>query len=180
MKKVTLVLSTIILSFTACGGEESSTNATVDSSGVGYVKTSATFTSNDSNLTWQDNSDVYIPKATTVSEASAVCDNLVLETYEDWRLPTKDEVINLYISHRENLSYNSSDYAKETYYNDIPYSRFGHLAWNSSSITRDDGRIGYQIVNEEQTSIKKTGVIFFPIEGLIEENTYAIRCVREN
>lgn len=164
MKKVILVLSTIILSFTACGGgtggEESSSNTTVNSSGSGYVKTSSTFTSNDSNLTWQDNPDVYIPKATTVSEASAVCDNLVLETYEDWRLPTKDEVVNLYVSHREDLSYNSSDYAKETYYNDSPYSRFGHLAWNSSSYTMYDGRIGYQIVNEEQTSIKKK-VLYF-------------------
>jgi hypothetical protein len=177
MKKTYLIVVATAISLILSGcGEESSENTE-----AGFTKTSNTFTANDSNLTWQDNAEVYTTGASTMSEASAICESRTIEDYSDWRLPTKLETFTLYSTHRANLNYNSLNYEEEDYYD---VSKLRHLTWTDSlwDTRHIDGKIRYGVTNEylsTESGKTENTVLFAPIDGAIDE-AYSIRCVRDN
>lgn len=111
---------------------------------------------NKSNLMWQDNADVKSIKKNWESSAE-YCQNLSLAQQQDWRLPTKDELL-LIVDHKRS--------------NPAIYTEFKNVAsdyyWSSSS-------------NINYSDFAWNVTFYFGIENNnYKDKNYYIRCVRDN
>lgn len=109
-----------------------------------------------SHLMWQDNADAKSIKKNWESSAE-YCHNLSLAQQQDWRLPTKDELLSIVDTKRSNPAiYSAFENVMSDYYwsssNNINYNDF---AWNVT--------------------------FYFGIENNnYKDKNYYIRCVRDN
>jgi len=164
------IASSLILS--GCGSTDNNGEPTATSPS-GFLKTANTFTSNDSNLTWQDNADVYMEGANSNTEAIQICSNRTIDGYSDWRLPTTEEINTLYAKNLNNLSYTYTDYQSEDYYDNL---KLRNLSWTTYY---SGGHFG--VINEFLSASSFPNLaIFFPSEEHQSGMTYSIRCVRDN
>jgi hypothetical protein len=177
-KTYSIVTATILLiGLSAC---ESSDDGGATTPSSGFVKTTNTFTANDSNVTWQDNADVYTLGADSNTEANQVCKNKTIDGFSDWRIPTKLETFTLYSTNRENLDYTYKHYKEESYFDNL---KLRHLTWTDYELDNRDvgGNLMYGVMNE--ISATKNGetqhtVMFLPAKGHQSGQTYSIRCIR--
>ncbi|MEA2091158.1 MAG: hypothetical protein U9O83_02190 [Campylobacterota bacterium] len=168
-----VAVSTLVLS--GCGSDDSSGSSSSANVASGYTKTTNTFTANTSALSWQDNSDVYNSGASSLDGAKQVCSELDIDGFNDWRLPTEDEVTEFYKTYRDDLTYTYENYKEESYYN---FARLRHLTWADKYDTYIDGSY-YRVINEILAS-QSSYAVFQPKEGYQTGLNYSIRCVRDN
>lgn len=186
-KEIPVALLVVVC--TGCGGQtdnsgDGATNASTSNNDnkiqhAGFTKTSNTFTLNDANITWQDNSEIYIPKAQTRYEAMTVCENLSLDSINNWRLPTKNELADLYINNRDSLSYTYDNYLNESYANENTDYTFRYIGWTSTHHVWSDGKDTDSAVNETVSYQTQKEIIYFPIEGYVRDKSFSIRCVSD-
>jgi len=182
-KSIQVYLTGAILSliFIGCGGENGSDTTTeTPSLPSGFTKTSNTYSSNDSNLTWQDNAEVYTIGADSNSEASQICVNKTIDGFSDWRLPTALEVFNFYAKNRVNLSYTYEDYKNETYFDTL---KLRHLTWTNYYRQSNYTSNSFGVINEiiaTRSGEDEYSSMFLPAEGSQSGQAYSIRCVRDN
>ncbi len=159
----------LLIGLVGCSGDKDTTDANSSkndngTSKVGYTKTSSTFTINDSNLTWQDTESIYTSTAFhTWQEADQYCQDLVLEGYDDWRLPSISEYNDDLYPYVDELTYQLLDY----------YDTYGnYLFWTSSrTLFNGDYDLGIYNISSGRTIIY--------IESRVIE-AQSTRCVRDN
>ena len=183
-----LAITALSLLLVGCGSNDNTTAAsptgstdnTTSSSSSGFTKTTNTFTLNDSNLTWQDNAEIYTLGADSNTEANQICESRTIDGFSDWRLPTESEVFALYSTNRENLSYTYENYKNETYFDDL---KLRHLTWTSYYRQSNYTSNKFGVINEilaTQSNATVYSSMFLPAEGSQSGKNYSIRCVRNH
>ncbi len=66
----------------------------------------STLTDNNSKLIWQDNSDIQNKKQ-SYEEAKAYCNDLILENYSDWRVPSINELYSITDHNQKDIAINN-------------------------------------------------------------------------
>ncbi|MEA2018834.1 MAG: hypothetical protein U9N59_10340 [Campylobacterota bacterium] len=181
MKKTYSIITATILSIGLIGcGSSDDNGGTTTPPASGFTKTTNTFTINDSNVTWQDNSDIYTLGADSKADASQVCTNKTIDGFSDWRLPTKLETFTLYSTNRANLDYTYEHYKVENYFDT---TKLRHLTWTDYELDNRDagGNLMYGVMNEisaTESGEDQHSVMFLPADGHQSGQTYSIRCIR--
>ena len=181
-KTYSIITATILsIGLSGCGSSDDNSE-TIIPPASGFTKTANTFTINDSNLTWQDNADVYTLGADSKEEASQICTNRTIDGFSDWRLPTALELFTLYSTNRENLNYTYEHYRTESYYD---WNKLRHLTWTDYELDNRNvgGKLRYGVMNEilaTESNADQHSVMFLPADGYQSGQAYSIRCVRNN
>jgi hypothetical protein len=158
LKLATISLSvSAIISFTGCDSQtvdlkDNASNISTD----GFSATTNTFTVNGSNLTWQDNDELNNNKQ-YYSNIENYCSNLVLDGYDDWRVPTNLEYRNDLYPNKDNLKFS--------------YSYDNYIFWTSTYIETSDRIVMYNLSNDYYVFFTKNN---------IEVYKWGLRCVRDN
>ena len=155
----------VLFGLSGCGVSYSTEDAPPSKdNAVGYSKSTSTFTVNDSNLTWQDTESIYTSTAfPTWVEANQYCNDLELEGFNDWRLPSTSEYNKDLYPHISYVTYQLFDY----------YDTYGNfLFWTSyRDLYNGDYDLAIYNISNGKTIIFK--------ESLVTASQ-STRCVRYN
>ena len=119
-----------------------------------YEKSNNIVIDNQNNLMWQDNDEVTVYLETSIT-AKVYCENIVLNGYIDWRVPTINEIINIIDVDEKNSIDKNFKFLKPNFY-----------STNSTFIEDQELLWGVNFKSGTITTDKKT-------------NENYIRCVRD-